>query len=175
MVLLNKTKMRGFFPHHKSDMTLTGKPIPFIEKIALWILTNKKGFFPWVSQEILEHHWPLGSVHAERPAVQESSKPWLFPAKAPAISVSLLPWGSFLWQRERRTSTEKLLGTYVCMFVYWHLRKIAQELLGHIAHILATLQLLFFLLEYISNHLKGQHGCSSWKEIHPLTMSLYSF
>jgi len=88
-----------------------------------------------------------GSAHAGRPAVQESSEPWF----RPCCKYVTAPLGQFcLAEREKSITmdVEKLLGTYVFTFVCWHLRKIAQELLGHIAHIVATLQLLFFLLWY---------------------------
>lgn len=107
-VLLKKvtTSQKGplLFPHHKSDMTLADKPISSIEKITLRILKRKKHFFfPWVSQAAVALSL-AGSVRAERPAVQESSEPWLLPVEAPDVSMSLLPWGSFVWQREREKS-----------------------------------------------------------------------
>lgn len=68
--------------------------------------------------------------------------------RSPCCKYVTTPLGRFsLAERESRASTEdvvKLLGTYVFMFVCWHFRKIAQELLGHVAHIVTTSQLLFF-------------------------------
>lgn len=119
-----------------------------VEKVKY--LKRKKPFFPWVSPAVVA----AGSVRSERPAVQNSSEPWALPVEVLAVSMSRLPGGREAEEHLRRM-LEKLLGTCDCTFVRWHLRKIAQELLGHVAHVAATLQLLFLLLRYnVSKHLK---------------------
>lgn len=140
-------------------MTLADKPISSIEKITLWILKRKKHFFfpvSFSSSGGIVACW----LHACR-ETSCSGELWALTSacRGPWRKYVTAPLGQFcLAERERRAFTEdveNLLGTYVCMFVCWHFRKIAQELLGHVAHIVATLQLLFLLLRYnISKHLK---------------------
>lgn len=177
-MILNRqffSKEEFFSSHHESDTAWTDKPIPSVGEITWWILQSQKQFSLWVSQAVVPS-LAAGSVRAERAAVQESSQPWLLPVEDPAISVSLLPWGSFVWQRGRKVSTanaEKLLRTYVCTFVCWHLRKIAQELLGHIVHILEQHCSCSFCCSInISDHLKGKYCRSSLREAFLLTTAL---
>lgn len=136
-------------------------------------------FSLWVSQAVVPS-LAAGSVCAERESSCPRELPALtFASRGPCHKCVTAPLGQFyLAERERKASTanaEKLLRTCVCTFICWHLRKIAQELLGHAVYILEQLCSCSFCCSInISIHLKGQHCRSSLEEALLLTTALDS-